>query len=243
MDTQVSWSKNSIVNLSKDEIQSTEGNVTVNKNSSTLILNGESKAIYKYAISATDNYIKCNKLQFILNVRSNDRDESTRYSDKLTVHVQLEYWQMLQDENGTSWTPGRFDTFEIPPYLQNESDGYINEYIVEIDNQYIRNITISYIYKGENTITFQNPQVYNSVDVYDVAGEYGGGGGSAELKDIMSAGFYNNGAVIYYRDEDMPATLIFEDINDKTWLVDVSAKYKMTVTINDGNVPYGGGGA
>lgn len=243
MDTQVSWSKNSIVNLSKDQIQYSEGTVSLNTSRLTLTLTGNSKAEFKYSISATDNYIKTNKLQFIIVASSSDKTESTRYRNILKVHVQIEYWKMLQEENGAvSWKPGRFDSFVLNPYLISEIDGYIKEYIQPIDNEYIRNITLTYIYEGENIITFTNPQVYYSVDVYDVAGESGGGGGTAEIKEFTSIGFHRNGAVVYYKGEDLPATLIFDDININTWLADLSAKSKFTVTVNDSDVPYGGSG-
>lgn len=237
MDTQLNWSRNSILDINSDVYVVNQGTASVSNNNLTLGAN--SSVSYQYYYGSSQKLIRTNKLRNLLSVYCNDKDLLTRYNNNLEVNIKIQYYDAKEDTSGnvTDFTDGIYDTFNIYPYLTSEYEGYTNEFIIEIQNLYIKTITITFINRLDQQVSFQLPRVYPSLDLEASIKEIGITG-SAE--PIASMQLYDDEVVIWYQNETMPAFVKITEQAKNIYLFNVSDRYNFGVTDNPGQQgPYG----
>lgn len=238
MDTQVSWSKNSIIDISSDPIYNQEGTVT--KAALALTLGPTSKASFQYTYGQDEKLIRTNKLRAILIATSSDTNQLTRYNNNIEVEIQIQYYEeQINTSTGETagFTDGSYDNSYIEPYLQSESrDGLIDEFIIDIENKFIKTILVTFINKSQNTITFRSPRLYPSLDVEDTIKESGISGQAAEIASMEG---YSDGIVVWYKDEERPAFIKIIPQTENIKLYNVSDRYTFGYTGNSSPMPYG----
>ena len=181
------WNKKSIINIDKDTMSKSTGTATVSN--SSLVLGANSSATYNYSYATTDNTMKTSNLKFILDVLNSDKTVNSRYNEDVQVEVYIQYYKKQLDTNGneTGYVLGINDTYQINPYFNHEEEGYTSVYELEIKDEFMVFIEINFINNSSNTITFINPQVFNSMSVMDAIDEYGGGGGGGDTPPLIKA--------------------------------------------------------
>ena len=236
MDTQTSWSRSSITNVALDTINSQSGNAS--KSGSNIIINKNGSISFLYSYGHTEGNLRTNKFQLNLNIASNNSNEVTRYNTNLAVDIQIQYYEEVLDKNGdvTGYTDGQYDCLSVFPYITSERDGYIKEFIVDLENKYIKNILVTFRYDGENTINIYNPRIYYSMDAVDSVKDAGIVGSAAHIANMS---IYDDGIVVYYEDNPTtPATVRLEQYANNVYIVSVSGRYTYNMVLHDTNMPY-----
>lgn len=181
------WNKESILNIDKDTMYESTGTVTVSNES--LVLEAKSSATYDYTFDTTDNTLETSDLQFILNVINSNTTVSSRYDESVQVETYIKYYEKQVDNSGnvTGYILGNTDTYQINPYFRHESEGYTDTYEVSIEKNYTVELKIKFINNSDNTVTFVNPRVFNSMSVMDAIDEYGGGQSGGDTPPLIDA--------------------------------------------------------
>lgn len=169
------WNKKSIMDLTIDTMIESTGTATLSDGSLTLGAN--SSCAFSYTFDTTNNIMETSDLKFILNVINSNETVSSRYDESVQIEAYIQYYEKTVDSSGniTGYLLGGNDTYQINPYFRHEVEGYTDTYEVNIDKNMLSHITIYFINMYDNTITFVNPRVFNSMSVMDAIDEYGGG--------------------------------------------------------------------
>ena len=169
------WDKNSIININNDTMTKHTGTATVSNGS--LVLGAKSSATYNYSYDTTDNIKQTKNLKLILDVINSNETVNSRYDESVQVEIYIQYYKKQLDDKGnvTGYLLGINDTYQINPYFRHEVEGYIDTYELGINDDMMVFIEINFINNSDNTITFVNPRVFNSMSVMDAIDEYGGG--------------------------------------------------------------------
>ena len=197
MANQVAYSKKSIIDLSKDTVKVSYN--TVERDGSKLSLVGMARCGFEYSFNTTSGAIKTEHLQLVLNVKSSNSEDMTRYNNNIAVLLHVKYWQETVDSSGivNGYTSGVVDVYKIYPYLTSESDGYFDTYTFDIENDYIESIYIEFINLSESTVTFDNVSLNYSITVSQAVAETVGFDIS-----LLGVDFYPNGFKVSYDGSD-----------------------------------------
>lgn len=181
------WNKESILNINEDAMYESTGTVTVSNES--LVLEAKSSATYDYTFDTTDNILETSDLQFILNVINSNTTVSSRYDESVQVETYIKYYEKQVDNSGniTGYILGNTDTYQINPYFRHESEGYTDTYEVSVEKNYTVELKIKFINNSDNTVTFVNPRIFNSMSVMDAIDEYGGGQSGGDTPPLIDA--------------------------------------------------------
>lgn len=199
MSEEVAYSRNSIVNIDKDNIKVSYG--TVNKDGNKVELINRARCGFEYSFDTSSKILKCKQLLLGLSVKSTNEQAVSRYNGNIALLVQIQYWKEQVDSAGavTGYTDGNIEIIKLYPYIKGETDGYIDSYIIQTNsNEYIKTIYIEMIsLDEENTITFYDVTLYNSITVSQAISDTIG-------FDISFLGvdWYPNGAELAFNGSD-----------------------------------------
>lgn len=157
----------------------------------------------------------------------------TRYNSLLFVDIAVRYWADDKNKPG-HYVPGSWVYFRVFPYLRSETLGYIDSYILNLDDQFINTIEISFNSKlqTDTFVTMSNPVLKYSITVDDAIGSY------VDSDKLESIDMYVNGMIARYQGVSEPLTLkVLEIVPNKQYVIDVNSDYNFTLTIDDGNLP------
>ena len=184
------WNKKSIIDLTKDTMISSSGDVSVEN--ANLILGAHSSAKYSYTYNTSNNTLQTDNLRFILDVMNTNTSASSRYDESVQVEVSIQSYKQNKDEygNDAGYTLGGTNTIQLHPYFIHETEGYTNTYDIDIPKDMIVLLDIEFINESENRVGFITPRLFNSMEIMDAIDEYGGGtsGGGGEpplIEDLM----------------------------------------------------------
>ena len=181
---QVVYSKESLVDITTDSTASTLG--TVDISSGQITLGPKSSVSYEYTYEAgQESSIITDILQLDCSVIGLTSGMTTRYNRYLSVLIKIQYYLEIVEGETKTYYDGNTDTFEIYPYLSNES---INtSYNIYLQNSYIKKINITYKNDYESdSVKYTDIKLKYSMSLLEAIGKYGGGStfvpGSNSLK-------------------------------------------------------------
>lgn len=155
----------------------------------------------------------------------------TRYTEIAYVDIAVRYW--VEQQSG-GYTPGPWVYFRVLPYLQSESTSYINSVVLNLEDQLINTIDISFCQKFQNDdyVIMSDPVLRYSITVDDAIGGY------VDSDKIEKITLYTDGMVTYYQGVSEPLTLkVLEIVPDKQYIIDVNAEYTFQLDIKDTTLP------
>lgn len=239
MDTQIAWSNKSILNIKTDQPYNQSGQVSIS--GSTLLLGQDSSISYLYTYGQEASLLKTNKLRALISVSAQDTSILSRNSDNIQVVLTIQYYKEKQNSEGEveGFEDGHFDSIVVSPYFIHEhsgNTGYMDEFISNIDNLYIKSLLITFKNKTNTYLNFQLPRIYPSLGLEDAIKESGITGSAAQIESI---GIYNDGIVVRYKDEELPAFIKKQNLADGIQNWNISDVYTFGVVVHTGNMPYG----
>lgn len=231
LDEQIVWVNRNLINIQNDPIAQSGGQFEILDNNIKLVDDQFIKYVYTYNTSG--DYIKANKLLLSLSMTQSDDTLKTRYNQIAFVDIAVRYWAEDQQTPGT-YNPGSWVYFRIFPYLKSESLGYTDSYVLNLDDQFINTIEISFNSKLQSGtfITIADPIMRYSITVDDAISQY------VDSDKIEKITMYNDGMITYYQGVSEPLTLkVLEIVPNKQYVIDVNAEYNFNLNIDDGNLP------
>lgn len=223
------WSKNSLINVSKDTPSDQSGTVTIEN--SSIILGVNSYVSYEYNYAATDTLIKTNSMLLEQLVRYTGL---TRYTDIISITIRIQYWEQNEDE---TYTDGNYESLKVYPYSNAEdSSKESRQTQLEITNEYIKNIKITFSNESTEQIRIDSPTLLYNLDIEEIVSNIGTSDTPLESVDT-----YINGMVAYYKGDDMPVTIKVEQETNGMYIMNVSDRYMFSIVLHEGSMPWGGG--
>lgn len=226
----------SLLQVGTDPIASSDGNVTVEGNKINLGANSSISYHYEYGVTGT--LVKTTQLQFDIRASISNKQLETRYNNLFYLLVKIRYWQ--EDEaSATGWSAGPWSVCRIYPYFDNERDGYNRYIVLNVETQYINTFEVYFITENieDATLTLNNPLIHTALNLSDIIGSGGGGGGKVD--QLLSIDTYDDGMVAYYTGDENPVTIYVEEkVEDTTFLVNVSGRYDFNIVIHKGTMPW-----
>lgn len=239
MDTQIAWSKKSILDIQTDQPYNQSGQVSIQ--GSRLTLGENSWVSYIFTYGQSRELIRSNKLKLNIPLTSANTDILTRYKDNIRVDIEIQYYKEEENSEGdiVDYSDGHYDTITVTPYFTHErsgNTGYTDEFISDIDNLYIKSILVTFRNQSETSITYQVPRLYPSLDAVQAVKESGITGSAAEVE---SMGQYIDQLVVRYKDEELPAFIKKQELADNIYTFNVSDVYKFGFVRHNTYGPYG----
>ena len=181
---QVVYSKESLVDITTDSTTSTLG--TVDISGGQITLGPKSSVSYEYTYEAgQESSIITDILQLDCSVIGLTDGMTTRYNRYLSVLIKIQYYLEVVEGETKTYYDGNTDTFEIYPYLSNESNN--TSYNIYLQNSYIKKINITYKNDYESdSVKYTDIKLKYSMSLLEAINKYGGGStfvpGSNSLK-------------------------------------------------------------
>ena len=207
MASSINYEKNSIVNIGIDTKSDVFGDVTDNTDG-TITMSNNSAFELTYEYNTDTKRLWCDYMKIEYMFTSDLVDLSTTYNDDIKIHIILDYYTRVEDEDtGEMWyEDGSQQNICIMPYLKHESEGYTNTLETEVLEDYLRMIRVRVEYNSdvESTITINKLNLHNSLTteqlVVDTIGR------DIEVRMIEE---HPNGMVVFYHGDYEPSTILF----------------------------------
>lgn len=181
---QVVYSKESLVDITTDSTTSTLGTVEISNGQITL--GPKSSVTYEYTYEAgQESSIITDILQLDCSVIGLTTSMTTRYNRYLSILIKIQYYLEVVEGETKTYYDGNTDTFDIYPYLSNESNN--TSYNIYLQNSYIKKINITYKNNYESdSVKYTDIKLKYSMSLLEAINKYGGGStfvpGSNSLK-------------------------------------------------------------
>ena len=194
---QVAFSVKSITDLKKDTVNTISGSVTTENG--VVSIAGAGSAFLSFDYKYSGDTIRSNNLQLKIKVASNNSADNTRYNDEIAIKLRVQYWLAETDGAGavTGYVDGNYSNFTIYPYLTGETEGYTDTFVLDIEDQYIKNIYIELDNKSADTVSFSKLELYYGVTVSQAVAETIGFDIS-----LIGVDWYPNGFQVIYSNSD-----------------------------------------
>ena len=166
-DKQIVYSKESLVNIKYDHTSSTTGKFGIIDGEITI--GPKSSVSYEYTYEVRN--IITNILQLNCKVIGLTQGMNTRYNKHLSIAIRVQYYFYEVRNGATIVGDGNIDTFEIYPYLENESKNTL--YNIYLQNSYIKKINITYKNDYEyDSVKYTNIELKYSMSLLEALDKY-----------------------------------------------------------------------
>lgn len=173
------YAKKSLIDIANDSFIVDAGTVT--RSDGGLNLGASSRCTF------TKNYTKddmsADKLKVDYSLLANE--VSSRYNDKITIQLRVQYYETSYDNGETQYTAGKWQTIDVIPYTEDENKGNYKFDAIETEGRYIK--TLKCVIRNNNsnkTARLNKLGVYNSIynpnEVANAISEYTGSGGTLD---------------------------------------------------------------
>lgn len=209
---QVVYSKESLVDITTDSTTSTLG--TVDISSGQITIGPKSSVSYEYTYEAgQESSIITDILQLDCSVIGLTTGMTTRYNRYLSILIKIQYYLEVIEGETKTYYDGNTDTFEIYPYLSNESNN--TSYNIYLQNSYIKKINITYKNDYEsNSVKYNDIKLKYSMSLLEAINKYGGG--STFIPGSNSLKFYSVNDK-YSIDSYGDSLIMKIDIDENNW--------------------------
>ena len=216
---QVALSAQSMINLSTDTPASTQGTVT--RQNGQVIISGQSAIGFNYDFETSGALsLRTQGLNFNIRLKAaTGVTGQSRYNNIVRVLIAIQYYkEVLSDGVLTGYESGGIEQFNIIPYYDNETGGYIYSYDLETNSGLIQRIFIGLYNESEsNTVTFYGDSLYYMMTVNEAISKAVGFDVSLDIVD-----WYPNGFKLTYSGDQEDRLYWNGDENDNLNGVDVN---------------------
>ena len=205
MASSVNYEPQSIIEIKTDSYTVVAGAVS---RGAYLELGENSKCYFLYTFDTVSKKLRTSDLRLRFDMLSDQSDLMSRYIDSAQINIKIQYMKEVLDSNNlvTGYVDGAFENYQVFPYYNHETDGFIKYVDMEVPNDYIKSIKIEVVNNTAYTIKYNYIWLFYGVTTKEaITGSFGFAIG---LKEVIA---YSDGCELYFDNDSTPTKMWWQE--------------------------------